>query len=612
MPEPALDVVTLGRAGMDLYGQQTGTWLADMGSFVKSVGGTPANVAVGCARLGLRAAIITAVGADPLGEAIIAQFIADGVETRGVRRDTQRPTALAIAGVGPGGAVQLHFWRENCADMGLRAGMLDASLLTSARALVLTGTHASTPEVYAASLHAAALARAAGARVVLDIDFREQLWTSGERAFVSARLSALMEGAALVCGTAEEWCVAGAAPDPFTAMRRLREVSDALFILKHGAEGATLVTAGPETGQNFPAWPVRVVNPLGAGDAFLAGFLSRWLRGASPEAAMPTALACGAIAAGRLLCANAYPGPREVALFMAGTPLDSPVMADAKRFTARRRAPATLRALAIDHRPQLAALARHPAQIGTFKALALRAVAAEARGRRGYGLLLDHIYGGPARGCAEADGLWIAAPVEQPGSRPLAFTAGLDLGGGLASWPATETLKCLVTYGPDDEPALRAAQDEALLRLQEAAVAAGREYLVEILPPRGGVMDETAAPRLIEHFYRLGLHPDWWKLPVQPNPVWAVLEGLIPAADPACRGVLVLGGDHEAEILEAGLSEAAAYGLVAGFAIGRAIWAEPAAAYFAGRAAGDEVQAMLQARFARFSGLWDRLRGEAA
>ena len=167
-------------------------------------------------------------------------------------------------------------------------------------------------------------------------------------------------------------------------------------------------------------------------------------------------------------------------------------------------------------------------------------------------------------------------------------------------------------YHPDDPLCLRVAQEEALLRLHEAAAALEAPYLIELLPPRGGELAAGALPALMAHFYRLGLAPDWWKLPVQPAGQWAALGEVVRGADPACRGILVLGSDHPAALLERGVAEAARHPAVAGFAIGRAIWAAPARAFFAGEADAAETRRALGAAFARFVGVWNEIRGEAA
>ena len=94
-----LDVITIGRSSVDLYGQQVGGRLEDMGSFAKYIGGSPTNIACGTARLGLRSAVITRVGDEHMGRFIREQLIREGVDVRGVATDPARLTALVILGI---------------------------------------------------------------------------------------------------------------------------------------------------------------------------------------------------------------------------------------------------------------------------------------------------------------------------------------------------------------------------------------------------------------------------------------------------------------------------------------------------------------------------------
>src|SRR5687767_2396779 len=126
-----LDVITIGRSSVDLYGQQIGSRLEDVASFAKSVGGCPANIAIGGARLGLRTALITRVGDEQFGRFMREQFAREGVALDGVRTDPQRLTALAILAVEDDRTFPLLFYRENCADMALDEGDIDQNFVAS-------------------------------------------------------------------------------------------------------------------------------------------------------------------------------------------------------------------------------------------------------------------------------------------------------------------------------------------------------------------------------------------------------------------------------------------------------------------------------------------------
>ena len=164
-----------------------------MASFAKYVGGSPTNTAIGCARLGLRAALLTKVGNDHFGRFIGETLERENVGTAGVLTDADRLTALAILGIRDQDTFPLLFYRENCADMMLQPDDVDAALVQCAAAVLVSGTHLSKPNVFEASRKAVRLAKESGRKVVFDIDYRPVLWglTSpdmGENRFVANRL----------------------------------------------------------------------------------------------------------------------------------------------------------------------------------------------------------------------------------------------------------------------------------------------------------------------------------------------------------------------------------------------------------------------------------------
>ncbi|MFV0386819.1 PfkB family carbohydrate kinase, partial [Paracoccus sp. (in: a-proteobacteria)] len=159
-----LDLITIGRSSVDLYGDQIGGRLEDMGSFSKYIGGSPTNIACGTARLGLRSAVITRVGDEHMGRFIREQLLREGVDVRGVKTDPDRLTALVILGIRDEDSFPLIFYRENCADMGLTEDDIDEGFISEARSVLATGTHLSHVQTRAAVLKALRLARKHGAR----------------------------------------------------------------------------------------------------------------------------------------------------------------------------------------------------------------------------------------------------------------------------------------------------------------------------------------------------------------------------------------------------------------------------------------------------------------
>jgi 5-dehydro-2-deoxygluconokinase len=636
-PAQTLDVITIGRASVDLYGQQIGSRLEDVGSFAKSVGGCPANIAIGTARLGLRSALLTRVGDEQFGRFLREQLAREGVDLGGLKTDPTRLTALAILSVESDKSFPLLFYRENCADMALEEADVDAAFLATARAVVVTGTHFARPNTEAAQRKAMRLMSAQGGKVILDIDYRPNLWglaghAAGDNRYiasaaVSERMKSVLPGCDLIVGTEEEVLIASGESELLPALKTIRALTPATIVLKRGPMGCIVyggaISDDLEDGIIGKGFPIEVYNVLGAGDAFMSGFLRGWLGGESLQTAATWANACGAFAVSRLLCSPESPTFAELQYFLKnGSPHRALRKDEAINHihwaTTRRRDIPSLMALACDHRAQLEEVAQKlgadPARIRDFKVLAVKAAARVAAGRPGYGMLLDEKHGREAMfEFARHPFSWLGRPVELPGSRPLRFEGSQDIGSALPEWPVDHCIKALCFYHPDDEPALKQAQQETLRGLFEAARKVGRELLVEIIASKHGPLGPDTIACAMQELYDLGIKPDWWKLEPQASPAaWAAIEQTIARNDPWCRGVLLLGLDAPAEELEAGFAATAATPIVKGFAVGRTIFMAAAEAWLADRIGDEAAIADMARRFGALTELWLSTRGRKA
>ena len=475
--EQPLDLIAIGRVSVDLYGQQTGSRLEDVATFAKAVGGCPANVAIGAARLGLAAALISRVGDEPMGRFVREQLAREGVEARGVTVDPQRLTSLVLLSVRDEQTFPLIFYRENCADGALCEDDIDASFIASSRAILVTGTHFSIAAAARAQRKAIDIAKAHGRRVVLDIDYRPNLWglgghDAGESRYArSARVTSALTGVLpdcdLIVGTEEEMHVAAGLEDTLEAIRRIRALSNAIIVCKRGARGC-VVFAGPipdvlEQGLVAAGMDVEVHNLLGAGDAFLAGFLHGYLRDAPHQVSARLANACGALAVSRLLCSSEFPTLPELNHYLANGSRrralrEDPQLSQLHWATTRRPGPAVVLALAIDG-AQLGQMAIRPGappeRLARLERLTVDAIAQVAAGREGFGVLLAAIDGAATLRHAARSGLWVARAVQRPGSRPLEFEGADSLAVHLLEWPTGITVECECRYHPDDPPELR-------------------------------------------------------------------------------------------------------------------------------------------------------------
>jgi 5-dehydro-2-deoxygluconokinase len=629
IPEPGerrFDLITIGRAAVDLYGEQVGGRLEDMASFAKYLGGCPANIAVGASRLELNCAMITRVGDEHMGRFVREALDAELVDVSHVATDPQRLTGLVILGIRDRETFPLIFYRENCADMALSPADMDAAFIAQAQAIVVTGTHFSTPGVDAASRAAIAHARAAGTKVVLDIDYRPVLWGLtgrglGEQRFVasdsvSAHLQTIVPHCDLIVGTEEEFHIAGGARDTLAALRSLRALTAATFVVKRGAQGCTIFTdaipARIDDGLVCAGFPVEVFNVLGAGDGFMAGLLRGWLRGETWERAARIANACGALVVSRHGCAPAMPSWIEIEDFLARADglrrlHDDPRIAYLHRVTNRRELWRDMRVLAFDHRKQFAELAaRHNAgteRIAAFKRLLAGVVLADP-GISG-GAIVDDEVGRDALFALNGERVLSACPIELPGSRPLEFVHGPDPAITLRTWPAAQVVKCLVHYHPDDPVPLREAQESQLLKLSRACIATDHAWLLEVIPPHDAMQSAAAVQRTVERFYGLGIQPNWWKLPPYADrALWRALGDVIREHDPYCRGILILGLERPESELALSFTSALFEPMVRGFAVGRSIFWAAAEEWFAGRIDDRQATARVAANYWRLVELW--------
>jgi len=599
--ERQLDIICVGRAAVDLYGQQVGARLEDMGSFAKYLGGSSGNIAYGTARLGLRSAMLTRVGDEHMGRFVREEFACAGVDTSHVITDSERLTGLVILGIKDQDTFPLIFYRNDCADMALSKDDFSPDFIASSRSLLITGTHLSKPSTFEACMTAIEYAKSAGTQVVLDIDYRPVLWGltgmgEGENRFVSdanvsKHLQSVLPHLDLIVGTEEEVHIAGGTTDTIAALNIIRQLSNATIVLKLGALGCTVLEGAiPDAESEFNVFTgvrVEVLNVLGAGDAFISGFLRGWLNGEDHQTCCQYANACGALVVSRHGCAPAIPSAEELDYYIEHAadiprPDKDTELNYLHRVTTRRKAHwPEIFGLAYDHRIQLFNMAR---EIGTdehrIKYLKQLLVKATERGAQAaqldgnIGVLIDDTYGQDALNDLTGRGWWIGRPVELPTSNPIELEGGRSIGSRLREWPLEHVVKCLLFYHPDQPAEQRNLQERQAKELYQACCVSGHELLLELIPPRELAQDEDTLVRALERFYNLGIRPDWWKLPAPSAATWAKLSTLVKTRQPHCRGILLLGLDAPIEELKRDFANSVGVDICKGFTVGRTLWAK--------------------------------------
>lgn len=633
MADKSLDLICLGRAGVDFYAQQVGSRLEDVASFAKYIGGSSTNIACCSSRMGLRTALITRVGNEHMGEFIREQLQREGVDTRGVVTDPERLTALVVLGIKDQDTFPLIFYRENCADMAISTDDIDADFIATSKALLITGTHLSTEHILNTSKKALRLAREASVKTVLDIDYRPVLWGlttkgDGETRFiaddsVTSHLQSVLPEFDLVVGTEEEVHIAGGSTNTLEALRNIRKVTDAVLVLKRGPFGASVyegsIPDNLDKGVTVKGVTVDVLNVLGAGDAFISGFLRGWLNDEGYQQALRYANACGALVVSRHGCTPAMPTRPELDYYLQHSdrikrPDEDTELTYLHRVTTWPKQWQQLYVHAFDHRKQLEDMVQECGaaveRISVLKELLYKASCNVIQTRKLEdcgGILCDDRFGKKVLHDATGGGMWIGRPIEVPGSRPIQFEGEASIGSEISSWPTEQIVKCLVYYSSADEEKLRQQQDERIVELYKSCCTSGHQLLLEIIPPADeSVSIGESLYKSVEHLFNIGVRPDWWKIPCISAEYAGKLCRHIEKTTPHCCGVVVLGLDAPTAELAKGFEAFKGLGLVKGFAVGRTIFSAPGKRWLSGQCNDAELIADVEKNYGDVIDLWQR------
>ena len=304
----AFEVLTIGRVGVDLYPLQSNTHLQDVQTFAKFLGGSPTNVAVAAAQCGRRSGVITRTGPDPFG-IFVHQALHDlGVDDRFVTAVPGLPTPITFCEIFPPDDFPLHFYRYPVApDLQIQASEIDLDAVRSASIYWSTVTGLSAEPSRGAHF-AAWEARGRAPLTILDLDYRPMFWEDSGAAH--AQMDRALSMVSVAVGNRDECQVAVGESDPDRAAEALLDRGIELAIVKQGPKGVLARTRDERV--EVAPFPVKVVNGLGAGDAFGGALCHGLLAGWSLERVLSFANVAGAIVASRLECSTAMPTADEV------------------------------------------------------------------------------------------------------------------------------------------------------------------------------------------------------------------------------------------------------------------------------------------------------------
>ncbi len=306
-------IYAVGRAIVDLYGDAAHQPLKDVAVFNKYVGGSAANTAVGLARLGQPVGMISCVGRDPFGDFIQEQLQREGIDTQMLARTDRYQTGVAFAALFPPHDSEVWFLGVPNANAALEIADVDWEAAEAAQAFVIGGSALAAPSSRAVVMRLIAIAKARQVPWFFDVDWRPVYWHTADDEPVAIYREAL-EGATAVLANAPELAWVGQSDQWREAADRLLALGVHEVVAKRGKEGAWIISR--DGAVHAPAYAVSVVNTLGAGDGFGAGFVDGYLRGLERQARLEFANACGAIVVTRHSCSQAMPTRREVEEFL--------------------------------------------------------------------------------------------------------------------------------------------------------------------------------------------------------------------------------------------------------------------------------------------------------
>ncbi|MDY0892349.1 5-dehydro-2-deoxygluconokinase [Frigoribacterium sp. CFBP9030] len=304
----SLEVLTMGRVGVDIYPQQSGVPLEEVDTFSKSVGGSATNVAIAAARHGRRSAVLTRTGDDPFGRYVVRELERLGVSTRLISTVDGLNTPVTFCEIFPPDDFPLYFYRQPKApDLMITAGGLDHAAIEQASVFWATVTGLSE-EPSRQAHHIAWQTRDRRPLTILDLDYRPMFWSSPEVA--TREVGRALEHVTVAVGNREECEIAVGETEPERAADALLDRGVEIAIVKQGPKGVLAKTRDERI--EVPAHRVQVINGLGSGDGFGGALCHGLLSGWSLERTLRFANAAGGIVATRFECSTAMPTTDEV------------------------------------------------------------------------------------------------------------------------------------------------------------------------------------------------------------------------------------------------------------------------------------------------------------
>ncbi len=312
-----LDVILIGRIAIDYNPTDYYRLLEESLSFKKYLGGSPANIAVGLSRLGVRTGFIGKISDDAHGRFVLKRFQSEGIDTEAIQVDDEGLNiGLTFTEMKSELESSILMYRTGVADLNLKPSEIAESYLQRGKLLVVSGTALSQSPSREAVLKAMLLAKKNHIKIIFDIDYRNYSWKSEEE--VSVYYSIVSDYADIIIGSQEEYerseRLYGRGYNREKQITDLLSKGKELVIIKNGKEGSTAYTK--EGTYRVKPYPVKMLKGFGGGDAYAAAFLYGYLKGLPIEESLKLARAHAAMLVRSHSCSEEMKSIEEIYRFI--------------------------------------------------------------------------------------------------------------------------------------------------------------------------------------------------------------------------------------------------------------------------------------------------------
>lgn len=613
-PHKILDIIAVGQLYIDFHGVQIGSSLKDMVSFKKNIGGTCALIAIACARLGLKTAMISRVGDDEMGHFLIDGLNAEKINTSQIKKDAARQSAITLQTKKFNGSHPVIFYGEKCAYSAMEENDIDPNIINLTQAILVSSSSFISETVGNATQKAITYAQKTHAKIILAMDHEKNTVSS----LILSSLQAILPHCDMVIGSETTFQSLSGSQSTQLALNHLRSITNSIFVLK-ATQGCFIFHEQiPDHWQSCTnhSGLKTSPSPCEAKEAFIAGFLRAWLYKASFEKCCEYAHACAILVQLRKEEPNSFPSSDEVIKFISESArseidfIKSYHFAHIHYASTRRQEPKELYLFHFgyhEHWQKMAELNQvDESVLAKAKVLIARGVANASQHESKISIISDEITSNETFDLF-SNSRWLARSIEVPGEIPFQCKVEPDITFTLSQWPKYHGVKVLLPYHPDDRYVLRGQQESNLSLLFKACRATEHELLIELAPPPNSLITTNTLAHIMHRFYEIGIYPDWWQISLpRDQRCWESMQRVIDENDPYCRGIILSSHHASFEHLSKMFEMIAKQKYCKGYAIAKPLFQHPIEQWLAQKISDQALIEIVSANFTKSIELWKK------